>query len=52
MTLQAPARGFADAEYLARTTRAQDRMAAQGLDGLLLMTEPEVTYFTGFQTLF
>ena len=52
MTLQAPPRGFPDAEYLARTTRAQERMAAQGIDGLLLMTEPEVTYFTGFQTLF
>lgn len=27
-------------------------MAEQGLEGLLLMTEAEVTYFTGFQTLF
>ncbi len=27
-------------------------MAAQGLDGLLLLTEPEVRYFSGFHTLF
>lgn len=46
------ARGFPEAEYRARTKRAQERMAEQGLDGLLLMTEAEVTYFTGFQTLF
>jgi len=32
--------------------RAQDLMAAQGLDALLLMTEPEVRYFSGFQSLF
>ncbi|PXW70460.1 Xaa-Pro aminopeptidase [Loktanella sp. PT4BL] len=45
-------RGFPEAEYRTRTTRAQEKMAEQGLDGLLLMTEAEVTYFTGFQTLF
>lgn len=49
---EAPARGFSDAEFAARTERAQARMAAEGLDGLLLMTEPELYYFTGFQTLF
>ncbi|MCG6560309.1 Xaa-Pro peptidase family protein [Ruegeria sp. 1NDH52C] len=47
-----PMRGFAAAEFEARTARAQDRMAAQGLDGLLLMTEPELRYFSGFHTLF
>ena len=47
-----PARGFSNAEFAARTDRAQARMAAEGLDGLLLMTEPELYYFTGFQTLF
>ena len=52
MTVTPPARGFPQAEYLARTTHAQQKMAQQGLDGLLVMTEPEVTYFTGFQTLF
>jgi Xaa-Pro dipeptidase len=49
---EAPARGFSDAEFAARTERAQIQMAAEGLDGLLLMTEPELHYFSGFQTLF
>ncbi len=44
--------GFPYAEYAARTARAQDRMAAAGLDALLLTTEPEVRYFTGFLTRF
>lgn len=52
MTFKPPSRGFPQAEYLARTTLAQQKMGQQGLDGLLVMTEPEVTYFTGFQTLF
>ena len=52
MSLTAPERGFADAEFLARTDRAQRQMAVAGIAGLLLMTEPEVRYFTGFQTLF
>ncbi len=52
MLLEAPVRGFPDAEFLARTKSAQNQMAQQGLDGILLMTEPEVRYFTGFHTLF
>ncbi len=52
MTMTPITRGFPDAEFAARTALAQHRMAAAGLDGLLLMTEPEVQYFTGFQTLF
>lgn len=52
MTFDAPARGFVPAEFAARTERAQARMAIEGLDGLLLMTEPELYYFSGFQTLF
>ncbi|NVK98984.1 Xaa-Pro peptidase family protein [Ruegeria pomeroyi] len=47
-----PMRGFTPAEFQARTTRAQERMAAQGLDGLLLMSEPDLRYFSGFHTLF
>ncbi|MFK8083425.1 MAG: M24 family metallopeptidase [Granulosicoccus sp.] len=49
---RAPARGFAKDEFRLRTQRAQARMAQLNLAGLLLMTEPEVRYFTGFQTLF
>ena len=47
-----PVRGFSTAEFQARTTQAQSRMAAADISGLLLMSEPEVRYFTGFQTLF
>ncbi|MCD9149616.1 M24 family metallopeptidase [Pseudophaeobacter flagellatus] len=47
-----PERGFAQAEFAARTQKAQALMLAQGLDGLLLLSEPEVRYFSGFHTLF
>lgn len=52
MTLDAPERGFPESEFAARTQNAQALMVQQGLDGLLLMTEPDVRYFSGFQTLF
>lgn len=45
-------RGFPEAEFAARTQRAQSAMARQDLAGLLLTTEADVRYFTGFQTLF
>ncbi|WP_133488163.1 M24 family metallopeptidase [Aliiroseovarius marinus] len=48
----APARGFPVAEFATRTAKAQGLMAQQGLDGMLLLTEPEVRYFSGFHTLF
>ncbi|MDE9451558.1 aminopeptidase P family protein [Aliiroseovarius sp. Z3] len=47
-----PPRGFPEDEFATRTARAQTRMADAGLAGLLLMTEPEVRYFSGFHTLF
>ncbi len=47
-----PERGFSEAEFAARTAKAQRQMAIQGMSGLLLLTEPEVRYFSGFQTLF
>ncbi len=47
-----PDRGFLEAEHAARTGRAQALMAERGLAGLLLMTEPEVRYFSGFHTAF
>jgi Xaa-Pro aminopeptidase len=47
-----PARGFSPDEFRARLARAQDRMAAEGFDALLLTTEPEVRYFTGYLTRF
>jgi len=47
-----PARGFPDTEYRDRLTRAQQAMARAGLGALLLTTEPEIRYFTGFLTRF
>ncbi len=43
---------FPQAEYEARTARAQAAMAAAGFDAILLTTEPEFRYFSGFRTAF
>lgn len=43
---------FAPEEYRARLRRAQAMMARAGQAALLLTTEPEVRYFTGFLTRF
>ncbi len=45
-------RGFARSEFEARTRRAQKLMDAAGLSALLLTTETDVRYFTGFLTRF
>lgn len=50
MTL--PQRGFPVAEFEGRAARAQTLMAKAGLDALLLTTDPEVRYYTGFLTRF
>lgn len=47
-----PQRGFPDDEFAARTEKAQQRMAAAGVDAIIVCTEPEVRYFTGFHTPF
>lgn len=47
-----PSRGFPDVEFEARLSRAQRLMAEADLDALLLTTEPEVRYFSGFLTQF
>jgi Xaa-Pro aminopeptidase len=49
---RAPERGFPVEEFATRTARAQHLMDAAGLSGLLLTTEPDVRYFSGFHTLF
>lgn len=49
---EAPVRGFKRDEFKSRTRKAQTLMAERDIAGLLLMTEPEVRYFSGFQTLF
>lgn len=45
-------RGFPPAEFAARTERCQARMAERDIDAILVSTEPEVRYFTGFHTPF
>ncbi len=47
-----PARGFASAEFEARTAKAQLMMADRGMDAMLLSTEAEVRYYSGFHTPF
>ncbi|MCC1493385.1 Xaa-Pro peptidase family protein [Cognatishimia sp. F0-27] len=43
---------FAPEEFRARVARAQRRMAEHGLAAILLTTEPEIRYVTGFLTRF
>lgn len=45
-------RGFPDTEFQVRVTRAQRLIGTHGLAALLLSTEPEVRYFTGYLTRF
>ena len=45
-------RGFHPAEFKTRAQNAQIEMVCEGIDALLLTTEPEVRYFTGFLTRF
>lgn len=48
----APLRGFPVEEYERRAGAAQALLAEQRLDALLVCTEPEVRYLTGFHTPF
>ena len=43
---------FPPQEYQARVTQAQERMSRIGIEALLLTTEADVRYFTGFLTRF
>ncbi|WP_170760248.1 M24 family metallopeptidase [Ruegeria lacuscaerulensis] len=45
-------RGFDSTEFQLRTERAQRRMDEAGISALLLTTEPEIRYFTGYLTRF
>jgi len=47
-----PDRGFPVSEFEMRLTKAQNQMAVEGLAAMLLTTEPEVRYFSGFFTQF
>ena len=50
--MQAPPRGFQQSEFERRTTRAQAMMVGLKIDAMLLTTEPDVRYFSGFFTQF
>ncbi|MEC9395723.1 MAG: Xaa-Pro peptidase family protein [Actinomycetota bacterium] len=50
--MTAPERDFPVAEFESRAERAQARMAERDLAALLVCTEPEVRYLTGFHTPF
>lgn len=50
--MSAAPRGFPVDEFQARLARAQAMMAEADLAALLLTTEPEIRYFTGFLTRF
>ncbi len=47
-----PSRGFPVSEFEARLVKAQTQMASEGLSAMLLTTEPEVRYFSGFLSQF
>ena len=50
--MNTPARGFPVSEFERRLGKAQEKMAVESLAGMLFTTEPEMRYFSGFQTLF
>ncbi|MDC3234802.1 Xaa-Pro peptidase family protein [Candidatus Puniceispirillum sp.] len=50
--VRAPARGFATAEFVNRCKAAQQAMASRDIAALLLTSEADVRYFTGFMTQF
>ena len=45
-------RGFPADEFARRTANCQKRMTERGVDVVIVCTEPEVRYFTGFHTPF
>ena len=47
-----PARGFTNAEFASRCSAAQQAMACRDIRALLLTSEADVRYFTGFMTQF
>jgi len=50
--MKIPPRGFVQAEFEDRTQRAQRMMRDNEIDAMLLTTEPNVRYFSGFFTQF
>ena len=52
MNLSVPKRGFSQSEFENRTLKAQRLMTEQKIDAILLTTEPNFRYFSGFLTQF
>ena len=52
MVREAPKYGFPVSEFEGRLERSQRAMTDASIEGLLLTTEPELRYFSGFRTLF
>ena len=50
--MNAPARGFTKAEFANRCAAAQQAMTSRDIAALLLTSEADVRYFTGFMTQF
>ncbi len=50
--MQVPARGFPESEFETRTAAMQEIMHDRKMDAILLTTEPNVRYFSGFLTQF
>ena len=48
MTSSPPIRGFTKSEFENRTIKAQRLMTEKKIDAILLTTEPNVRYFSGF----
>ena len=47
-----PLRGFSQSEFEQRAQKAQHMMNEENIDAILLTTEPNVRYFSGFLTQF
>jgi len=52
MLLSIPQRGFSQSEFEQRAQKAQRMMIEENIDAILLTTEPNVRYFSGFLTQF
>jgi len=52
MTLSLPKRGFSQSEFENRTLKVQRLMTEHEIDAILLTTEPNIRYFSGFLTQF
>ena len=50
--MKQPPRAFQDSEFADRCSKAQDKMQDTGVGALLLTSEAEIRYFTGFMTQF